>query len=365
MINSLDKSLIFLWLFVCCIGVLAISSVTIHTTGSLLNEILLKHLAYLVLSGVAFGIGLVLPLGLIHQFHRVWWCLAVLLACLVFIPGFGLEAGGSKRWLDLQYLSLQVSEWVKPLLIAYIAGYLATNQEKIQLSLFSQLMVLAAVGVVCVLVALEPDFGTVAILCMMTIGMLYIANARMSHMLVLGGIAVLCVVLLLVVEPYRVVRFMTYLAPWGAGEYAESYQITNSLIAIGRGELTGTGLGNGLQKTFTPASHNDFIFSTIAEEVGLVGSMFVVCVLMVLVHRVAQIGTRNLGKDNFFEGFFCYGVALLIGLQVLIHVAVNVNAIPTKGLTLPFISYGGNSLVILAGLLGMVTQISSNTASSK
>ena len=353
-----DQVLVYLWFLLLCIGVMAVASVTVHNTETWLNQTLIQHIIYIAVSGIAFAIGFYFPHHYTLQFYRVWWCLALLLAALVFVPGLGLEAGGSKRWISLQVATLQVSEWIKPLLIVFIAGYLATNYERIQRSLFSMLSLLMYVGVVLFLVILEPDYGTVALMCAVTIGMIYLANARLSHILVLGGLAITGVAMLLIVEPYRVTRFMTYLSPWGTGEYAESYQITNSLIAIGRGEFTGTGLGTGLQKTFTPASHNDFIYSTIAEEIGLFGSMTVLLLLMTLVYKVACVGRANLRKDLQFEGFFCYGLALLIGLQVLIHVAVNVNAIPTKGLTLPFISYGGNSLVVLTGMLGMVVRMS-------
>ena len=359
-----DRGLLYLWLMLLGAGILASTSVSVHTTGYWFNPIMLKHLLYVGISGLAFVIGFYFPHDRILQFHRFWWVLALFLSCLVFIPGIGLEAGGSRRWINLHYATLQVSEWVKPLLIAFIAGYLATNQERIQKSLFSMLILLGAVGAVLFLVILEPDYGTVALLSIVTMGMLFMANARMSHIVVLGAIATAGVAMLLVLEPYRVARFMTYLSPWGAGEYAESYQITNSLIAIGRGELTGTGLGTGLQKTFTPASHNDFIYSTIAEEVGLLGSGIVVMLLMALVYKISLVGRLNLRNKDYFEGYFCYGVAMLVGLQVLVHVAVNVNAIPTKGLTLPFISYGGNSLVILAGLLGLVVRMSVTTKES-
>ena len=241
----------------------------------------------------------------------------------------------------------------------YVAGYLAANSEKVQRSLLPILVVLTAVGMVLGLVFFEPDYGTVAIIGIVTIAMLFLAKARLSHLIVLGGAAVCGIGALLVLEPYRVTRLTTLLSPWDKGaEFSTGYQLTNSLISFGRGEWTGTGLGTGLQKTFTPASHNDFIFATIAEETGIVGSAIVLTLIMVLVYRCFSTARGCLeSSTRLFDGFFCYGVGLLIAFQTIVHVGVNVGALPTKGLTLPFISFGGNSLIILTGLIAMVARI--------
>ena len=350
-----DNLVVHLWLMLLCIGVIAVSSVATHLSGTWANPMLLRHVAYVGVSVVAFALGCAIPTAFFQQFHRAFWLLALLLSVAVLSPVIGLEEGGSRRWISLYFFTLQVSEWIKPLLIVFIAGYLATHYQTVQRSLGPILVTLIAVSAVLGLVLLEPDYGTVAIMGAVTMGMLYFAKARMSHLVLLGGMALSGVGALLILEPYRVTRFMTMFSPWASGDqYGESYQITNSLISFGRGELTGTGIGTGFQKTFTPASHNDFIFATIAEETGLVGASVVLFILLALVYRCGVVGRDNMNSERPFNGLFCYGVALLIGLQSLIHVGVNVNALPTKGLTLPFISYGGNSLVILAGMLGMV-----------
>ena len=357
---TLDRSLtvLYLWVILIGFGVIAVASVSVHLTDSWINSMFVRHVGYAALSGVALLLAYMIPTKFYCQFHRAAWLLALLLAGLVLIPGIGIESGGGRRWISLHYFTIQVSEVIKPLLLIFIAGYLANNFERTQRSLAPLLMVLIAVGVVLALVVLEPDFGTVAIMGTVTVGVLFLAKARLSHLFVLGSFAISGIAALLYLEPYRVTRLMTLFSPWEEGvKLNEGYQLTNSLISFGRGELTGTGLGTGLQKTFTPASHNDFIFATIAEEAGVIGASVVLGLLMALVYRIGKIARTSLRQERCFDSMLCYGVALLIGFQALIHVGVNAGMFPTKGLTLPFISYGGNSLLVLSALIGMVLRI--------
>ncbi len=351
-------TVLYLWGVLIGFGLIAVASVSVHLADAWINPMFLRHVGYVVVSGIALVLAYLIPTERYSQFHRAAWLLALLLAGLVLVPGIGIESGGGRRWISLHFFTIQVSEVVKPLLLIFIAGYLANNFERTQYSIAPLLILLIAVGVVLGLVFVEPDFGTVAIMGTVTVGVLFLAKARMSHLLLLGGFAISGIGALLYVEPYRVTRLVTLLSPWEEGvKLNEGYQLTNSLISFGRGELTGTGLGTGLQKTFTPASHNDFIFATIAEETGVVGASIVLGLLMVLVHRIGNIARTALQKERHFDSMFCYGVALLIGFQALIHVGVNAGIFPTKGLTLPFISYGGNSLLILSALIGMVLRI--------
>ncbi len=351
-------TLLYLWVILLGFGVIAVASVSVHLADSWLNSMFLRHLVYVALSGAALLLAYRIPTERYSQFHRAAWLVAVVLAALVLMPGIGVESGGGRRWISFHFFTIQVSEIVKPLLLIFIAGYVGVNYERIQRSMMPLLTLLFSVGLVLGLIFLEPDFGTVAIMGTVAVGVLFLAKARLSHLFVLGGIAMSGIAALLYVEPYRVTRLVTLLSPWEEGvKLNEGYQLTNSLIGFGRGEFTGTGLGTGLQKTFTPASHNDFIFATIAEETGVIGASVVLGLLMALVYKISNVARTALRKDRHFESMFCYGAALLIGFQALIHVGVNAGIFPTKGLTLPFISYGGNSLLILSALIGMVLRI--------
>ena len=358
MIAERQLTLLYLWAILLGFGVIAVASVSVHLADAWINPMLIRHIGYAALSGVALLLAYLIPTERYCQFHRAAWLLALLVAGLVLIPGIGIESGGGRRWISLHFFTIQASEVIKPLLLIYIAGYLANNFERTQQSIAPLLTVLGAVGLVLGLVFLEPDYGTVAIMGTATVGVLFLAKARLSHLFVLGSFAISGIAALLYLEPYRVSRLMTLLSPWEDGvKLNEGYQLTNSLISFGRGEFTGTGLGTGLQKTFTPASHNDFIFATIAEETGVIGASLVLLLLMALVYRIGNIARTALRADRCFESMLCYGVALLIGFQALIHVGVNAGIFPTKGLTLPFISYGGNSLFVLSALIGMVLRI--------
>ena len=358
MIPTRPLTVLYLWAILLGFGVIAVASVSVHLADSWINSLFIRHVGYAALSGAALFLAYWIPTEFYQQFHRAAWLLALLLAGLVLIPGIGIESGGGRRWISLHFFTIQVSEVIKPLLLIYIAGYLANNFERIQYSIAPLLIALAAVALILGLVILEPDFGTVAIMGTVTVGVLFLAKVRLSHLVLLGGFALSGIGALLYLEPYRVTRLMTLLSPWEDGvKLNEGYQLTNSLISFGRGELTGTGLGTGLQKTFTPASHNDFIFATIAEETGVIGASIVLGLLMALVYRIGNIARTSLRQERHFESMLCYGVALLIGFQALIHVGVNAGIFPTKGLTLPFISYGGNSLLILSALIGMVLRI--------
>ena len=358
-------TLLYLWLVLIGFGIIAVSSVSVHLADAWLNSMLVRHVLYVLVSGIALLIAYWIPTSLFAQFHRLAWVIAFVLAALVLIPGIGILEGGGRRWISLYYFTIQPSEFIKPLLLIFIAGFLATNIERTQRSIMPILIVFGAVGVVLALVLLEPDFGTVAIMGTITVCLLFLAKARLSHLFVLGGIALSSIAALMYMEPYRVERLMTMLSPWDDEvRLHEGYQLTNSLIGFGRGEFTGTGLGTGLQKTFTPESHNDFIFATIAEETGFFGAMVVLGFLMAFVYRIAVIARTALQQDRHFDSMLCYGVALLVGFQVLIHVGANAGIFPTKGLTLPFISYGGNSLLVLSGLIGMVLRIDRNNEQS-
>lgn len=350
--------MLYLWGVLIALGLIAVSSITVHLSDGWLNPTLIRHVIYVSLSGLALYVAFRIPPHLFAQFHRLAWLLALVLAAVVLAPQVGMAEGGSRRWISFYYFSVQISEVVKPLLLIYIAGYLASRFNAVSRSIVPLIVVLIGVGLVLALVLLEPDFGTVAIMGLVAVGVLFLANARLSHLVLLGGSALVGIGALLYLEPYRVERVMTFLSPWDADiRLNEGYQLSNSLISFGRGEFTGTGLGTGLQKTFTPAPHNDFIFATIAEETGLIGASLVLALLMALVYKLADVARTCLQNRNHYDGLFCYGVALLIGFQALVHVGVNAGLFPTKGLTLPFISFGGNSLIILSALVGMALRI--------
>jgi cell division protein FtsW len=212
-------------------------------------------------------------------------------------------------------------------------------------------------AVVCGLLLLQPDFGTAVVLCATACGLLFVAGARLRHFLAVVALGAAALVGIAVLQPYRLDRLVSFADPWQFA-FGSGYQLTQALIAFGRGEIFGLGLGEGIQKLFyLPEAHNDFIFAVIAEELGLVGALTVLSLFAVLVVRILRVGRQALDAGTAFGGYLVYGVGLLLGVQCLINLGVNTGVLPTKGLTLPFVSYGGNSLVVSCAMIGLVLRV--------
>ena len=333
------------------LGLIAVSSATLHLANTQINPYVLKHVFFMIVAAAVF-IGIVqVPLEVVNRFHKIFFLLTLLLAVLVLIPWIGLEAGGGRRWIDLKVATLQVSELARLLVPLFVAGHIAANREALVTRTGAVIKLIFLVGIVLGLIFLQPDFGSVVLIGMVTIGMLFLAGARMRDLVLIGALG-------LPVFGYflyeRRNRLAAYLDTWGHAS-DEGYQLSQSLIAFGRGEFTGQGLGDGVQKVlYLPTPHNDFIFSVIVEEVGFVGGAFVLAVLLGLVFRCLWIGKKALQSGHDFAGYVCYGAGLMLGLQSFIHIGVAMGALPTKGLTLPFLSYGGNSLIVSSALVALV-----------
>jgi cell division protein FtsW len=345
-----DTTLLLVWLMILGLGTVMVASSSVAMS----NTYILKHGAFLLASLVAFGATVAIPLALWEKCHRLAWLLAVALCLIVLVPGIGSEVNGARRWIGLGGFSLQASEVAKVLVLIYLAGYLARFDEAVSENFFALLRPVLMIGVVGLLLLLEPDYGSVVVLGTAACGMLFVAGARLRHfVLLVVGFSVLLAALALL-QPYRLERLITFTDPWSFA-YSSGYQLTQALIAFGRGELTGLGLGEGIQKLFyLPEAHNDFIFAVIAEELGLVGAVTVVLLFAVLIVRILRVARVAVDDRRRFGGYLVYGVGLLLGVQCLINMGVNTGLLPTKGLTLPFVSYGGNSLVVSCVMLGLV-----------
>lgn len=288
-----------------------------------------------------------------------FWLLtfAFLLLLLVLVPGIGVKVNESRRWLDLGLFRLQASEPARLALVLYLVGYATRRRAELQNGFQGLIKPLIPVVAASVLLLLEPDFGATALLLAVTMLILFLAGARILDLLVLGVVAGIALTALVLTASYRLKRLMSFTDPFGDIENS-GWQLAQSLIAIGRGEWTGVGLGNSLQKLlYLPETHTDFIFAIWSEEFGLVG----VCVLMflfaMLVWRIFRIGLVAEGRQQMFSAHLCYAIGGWLGLQALINIAVNMGLLPTKGLTLPLISYGGSSLITVCLMLAMVLRV--------
>lgn len=292
-----------------------------------------------------------------EKYGSLFLILALLLLTLVLIPGVGRKVNGSQRWLQLGPFGVQASEVVKFCVIVFYASFLARRgQETLGdwRGVFKPLLIL---GMMIFLLLLEPDFGASVVLAGTVMAMLFVAGVRLWQFGLLFAVALSGLAAVAVLSPYRMQRLITFLDPW-ADQFNSGYQLTQSLIAFGRGEWTGLGLGNSVQKLFyLPEAHTDFIFAIIAEEFGLMGVVAVIGTFIALVICILNVSQRAMVTDKVFASFACFGVAVMFAGQAFINVGVASGLLPTKGLTMPFISYGGSSLLVSCALLALVMRI--------
>jgi len=279
------------------------------------------------------------------------------LLVLVLIPGIGREVNGSRRWLPLGYMNLQSSEVAKFCVLIYFAGYLVRRQDEVRNQWKGFIKPIVVLSMMIVLLLREPDFGAVVVIVTACLGMIFLGGVKLTQFLVLIVVSSAAVVVMAISSPYRMQRLICFINPWEE-PFDCGYQLTQSLIAFGRGEWIGTGLGNSVQKLFyLPEAHTDFVFAILAEELGLVGGLVVIALFVLLVGRIMLIGRRSEVAGQHFSAYVAYGVGIIISTQVFINIGVNAGLLPTKGLTLPFISYGGTSLMLSFWLVVLLLRI--------
>ena len=310
------------------------------------------------------GIGFVLmifmmffPYKILERFAYPILILSILFLIAVLIPGVGHRAGGSMRWLKIHSFSFQPSEFAKLGLIVFLAYFLTKKEEKIRSFSFGFLPTVFLSGIVIALVVMEPDFGAALFLTLIVFLLLFASGARLIYVFGAFLLATPVAYYFLMNAEYRYKRLLSFIRPW-EGPTGTSFQIFQSFLSLGSGGLFGLGLGEGRQKLFfLPAPHTDFIFSIIGEELGLVGAMIVILLFFILTFRGIQIG---LSVEDRFGAYLTFGITLLISLQAIINMGVVLGLLPTKGLTLPLVSYGGTSLVANLAGVGILLHLSAH-----
>lgn len=294
-----------------------------------------------------------------------WWLKAspwlfffgLLLLALVFVPGFGRAAKGAQRWIAAGPFSLQTSEFMKLFLVLFMAGYVVRRQLEVAFTIWGFVKPLIVLLTACALIMLQPDFGTTAVLLATAFGMLFLAGAPLWQFASLAAAAAAVLGGLVMLDQERISRVTSFLDPW-ADPQGDGYQLINALIAFGRGEWLGVGLGNGIMKQFhLPEAHTDFVMAVIGEEFGLLGTLLVIGLFGMVIWRAFAIGSNAERRDARFSAYVAYGLGLWIGMQAFINIGVNMGVLPTKGLTLPFISYGSNNLIVCCLAVGMLLRI--------
>ena len=358
-----DSALIWVTLLLLSFGLVMVYSASIaiaeagRSSGGNSAHFLVRHGLFILISLFSAAMVFQVPLRLWQQAAPFLFMAGLVLLVLVLMPGIGREVNGSRRWLSLFVINLQPSELMKLCAVLYAADYTvrkAVHMHSLSKGFMPMFCVMLLTGA---LLLLEPDFGAFAVITVIAMSMLFLGG--MNWRLFAGLIVMLlCGFLLLIwTSPYRMQRVIGFMDPW-ADPYGKGYQLSHALIAFGRGEWFGVGLGASVEKLFyLPEAHTDFVFAVFAEEFGLLGSLVLIALFLALLWRIYRLGVRAHDAERFFEAYMAIGLGTWLGLQAFINVGVNMGLLPTKGLTLPLISYGRSSMIVTMICIGLLLRI--------
>ena len=355
-----DRVILLLYLVLICIGLVMVTSASIGIADQNTGDPFFyakRQFLRMLLSLALLWLACRIPLQFWNRNGMALMMGSIVLLAIVLIPGVGHTVNGATRWLNFGLFTFQVSEIAKLFLIIYLSGYLLRRGDEMQTNTMGFIKPMLILAVASGLLLMEPDFGAAAVLLMTGLGLIFLGGVRFGQFL-LFVVGTLCIMgLLAVSSPYRLARITSFLDPW-ADPFNSGFQLTQSLIAIGSGGWFGAGLGGSVQKLFyLPEAHTDFLFAIYAEEFGFVGQVFLIAIFALFALRCFAIAKLALQREQAFGAYLAYGVGLLITLQAVINIGVNMGALPTKGLTLPFVSYGGNSILSMSFAVGLVLRV--------
>lgn len=318
---------------------------------------MVRQLAYLLIGFFCALPILWIPLESWKKHSGKLFIAAIVLLILVLVPGIGREVNGARRWIGFGIFNIQPSEVAKVFIVVYLSSYLVRHQAHVRSTWMGTFIPLIMVCVAAPLLLAEPDFGATVVTLGTGVAMLFLGGVSLWRFLPVMALGTVLGGLVMTMESYRLKRLSNFIDPW-ADQYGAGYQLSQALIAFGRGEWFGVGLGNSIQKQFyLPEAHTDFVFSILAEELGMVGALCTVLLFVFVTLRGLIIGLRAEREQQFFSAYVAYGLSILWIGQFIINIGVNVGLLPTKGLTLPFLSYGGSSLIICCMSLALLLRI--------
>ncbi len=355
---------------ICAVLFLLSTGIIMVLSSSITMAERLYHNPYYFLwrQGFAIVIGLLCALVVLNMPLRIWQrmstallFLALFLLILVLLPGVGKEINGSLRWIPIGPVNFQSSEPVKLFVITYIAAYLVRHNAQVRQTFSGFIKPIIIVTIISALLLLEPDYGSMVVLFTTILGMLFMAGVPLSRFIVWVLTATLALVCLAIVSPYRMQRLTAFIDPW-QDPFHSGFQLTQALIAFGRGEWFGVGLGSGVQKLFyLPEAHTDFLFAVLAEEMGLLFCLAVIMAFFTIAWRAFVIGHTAYDAGRRFSAYMAYGTGLILGIQAFVNMGVNTGLLPTKGLTLPLLSYGSNSIIVSCLFIALLLRIGYET----
>ncbi|MDX2319516.1 MAG: cell division protein FtsW [Moritella sp.] len=353
-----DRQLLLLAIVLMMVGLVMVASASLPEGIALGNDPFMfvkKHLTFLTVSLCAAVCVLNVPIAFFER-NSVRF-LFVAIALLVLVLVIGRTVNGSTRWISFGPLNMQPAEFAKFALFTYFSGYLVRQKDLLQESYKGFVNGLLVIAVISALLLFQPDFGSVMVILTTSVALLFIGGAKLVHFMALCVVAILLGVLAVILSPYRMRRITSFLDPWD-DPFGSGYQLTQSLMAFGRGSFSGEGLGNSIQKLeYLPEAHTDFVFAILAEELGFIGVFIVLMLQMLLVFKALQIGRRSLEVDQSFAGFLAISIGVWFCFQTLVNVGAASGLLPTKGLTLPLVSYGGSSLLVMSCAVAVLLRI--------
>ncbi|CAK2425968.1 essential cell division protein FtsW [Vibrio crassostreae] len=354
-----DRQLVWIALGLMLTGLVMVTSASFPISARLTDQpfhFMFRHAIFLVL---ALGVSsIILQIPMQRWFQYSMYLLGLSFFLLIVVLAVGKSVNGASRWIPLGLFNLQPAEVAKLSLFIFMAGYLVRKQDEVRETFFGGFgKPIMVFGAFAVLLLGQPDLGTVVVMLVTLFGMLFIAGAKLSQFIALMVAGIAAVVGLIVIEPYRVRRVTSFWEPWN-DPFGSGYQLTQSLMAFGRGDWMGQGLGNSIQKLeYLPEAHTDFVFAVLAEELGFVGVTLVLMLIFSLVFKAILIGKKAFDNDQVFSGYLAFGIGIWFAFQTLVNVGAASGIVPTKGLTLPLISYGGSSLIVMSVAVSMLLRI--------
>jgi len=359
-----DKnSLLILIPFICLmlLGLVMVASSSIYVADDLTGNpfyFASRQMLYVSMGLLSMSLFLLIPSDLLYKFDWIFMLISIGLLIALFIPDVGTSVNGSIRWIRLGPINIQPSELCKFSLILYISGYSVRRMSEID-SLRSFLKPLFLLFIISLLVMSQPDLGSTAIICLLVVAILFYAGISFFQFSLLSILIALLGYMAISTSPMRLARVLAFTDPFAEDIVRNAgWQLSNSLISIGQGGWFGLGIGNSFQKNFfLPEAHTDFIFAILVEELGIIGGLFLIFLFLILFIGILKVALDSFSKDRLFQGYASFGILILIAIQSLFNIAVNIGLLPTKGLTLPFISYGGTSIIIMMSLIAIVLRI--------
>ncbi|ESQ15318.1 MAG: hypothetical protein N838_08975 [Thiohalocapsa sp. PB-PSB1] len=356
----LDYGLLLGVLFLLGLGFVMVTSASMPIADRNYGDpffFVMRHGFAMILALLAGALCFAVPIK-VWERNAPWLLLCGIgLLILLLVPGVGRTVNGATRWIPLGVLNLQPSEFMKFFAVLYVSDYLIRRQLDVQTTFVGFMRPMVLIGLACALIMVQPDFGTTAVIIATVMGLLFLGGVRiMNFTLLFCGVA-MTLIGLIVIEPYRLQRITSFMDPF-ADPFNTGYQLSQALIAFGRGEWLGVGLGNGIQKQFyLPEAHTDFLLAVVGEEFGLLGVLLVICVFAFLTWRAFTIGNRARISGQGFACYAAHGFGVMLGLQAFVNVGVNTGLLPTKGLPLPFMSYGSNALIVAIMTVAVLLRI--------